>query len=460
MKEEEREKKARSVYLANMAHEIRTPINTIIGLNNMILKETSEPSVRFYARSAKSASDMLLSIVNEVFDMTILESDTMELAPEEYSFRQLMTDIVGMMHTRTEFERLEFKYEISERIPDRLYGDRSRLKQVIVNLILNAARYTETGSVKLSVYGKSHEGQEHLLISVKDTGVGITEEELDHLSGIFSGETKSTGLLAERSSMGIELTAKILRLMDSGLHVISQYGEGSEFYFEIEQRILEDTPIGSIDISAEPEEEEEPTEQMPQIHGVDVTYGLVHAGGRKQYLTALGQFVENADSDLEELRTCLAAVTQDASDRDALKSFRNKLRAMKSQMGTLGAFQTSGIAELLEEAAGQGKTEDIRILTPYFETNWKKLKNAAKERLPIQKKNRRPEGEALDSLLHLLETCMRSNDVTNAEFVLEKLQSFTWEEEENRILKDLKNAVGRLDTAKVADLSARLKNPQ
>ncbi len=453
----EHESQAKSTFLANMSHEIRTPINTIIGLNNMILKETSEPVVRSYARSAKSASDMLLSIINEILDMSRLETDSMELVPEEYSFRQLMLDVVGMMRTRAEFDRLEFKYEVSENIPDRLYGDQMRLKQVIINLILNAVRYTENGSVKLSVFGKSHDGQEHLLISVKDTGSGIPDEELKRLTGKLSGQEDNSRLFIEGGGLGLDLITGILRLMDSGLHVVSQYGEGSEFYFELEQRILEDTPVGKINIDAEPVEVKESHEQLPDIEGVDVAYGLTHTGGMKQYLTVLRQFTEQADRELEELAACVGALKRNPSDHELQKTLRNKLYSMKTLTGTIGAFQTYGMAELMEEATMHGKTGDVFILMPYFAENWKKLKSSVEERLPIQKKNRRPEGEALDSLLHLLETCMKSNDIKNADFVMEKLQSFTWDEEESAILKELKNAVTRLDTERVNILSAELK---
>ncbi len=454
--EMEHENQVRSTFLANMSHEIRTPINTIIGLNTMILKETSEPVVRSYARSAKSASDMLLSIFNEILDMSRLETDSMELVPEEYSFRQLMFDIVGMMRTRTEFDRLEFKYEIAESIPDRLYGDQARLKQVIINLILNAVKYTEKGSVTLSVFGKSHDGQAHLLISVKDTGTGIQEEDLKHLTDRLSGQDEKR-LFIEGGGLGLELITGILRLMGSRLHVVSQYGEGSEFYFELEQRILEETPVGRIDFDAEPVEECKGQEQLPDIQGVDAAYGLTHTGGMKQYLTVLRQFTELADNDLDELMACVSALKQNRSDREQLKNFRNKLYSMKNLTGTIGAFQTYGMAELLEEAALHGRTEDILTLMPYFAENWRRLRNSVEERLPIQKKNRRPEGEALDSLLHLLETCMKSNDIKNADFVMEKLQSFTWDEEENAILKELRIAVTRLDMDRVISLSAELK---
>lgn len=256
--EAEHESKAKSTFLANMSHEIRTPINTIIGLNTMILRETREPVVKSYARSVKNASNMLLSLINGILDMSKIEADKMELVPEEYSLKQLLTDIISMVKTRTEFEeRLEFQCEVSESVPDKLYGDQIRLKQVIINLITNAAKYTDEGSVKLSVFGKLHDGQVHLLISVRDTGIGLKEEDLSKLSERFVRFDEQRNHSVEGTGIGLNLVNSILGLMDSELHVVSKYGEGSEFYFEVEQDVVDETPVGQIDLEVKEAEDEE-----------------------------------------------------------------------------------------------------------------------------------------------------------------------------------------------------------
>ena len=247
----EYENKAKSTFLANMSHEIRTPINTVIGLNTRILQESEDPAIQSYARNIDSTSHMLLSIIDGILDLSKLKADKMELANEEYSFRQLLTDVVGMVKMRSEFEHLALQYEISQNIPDLLMGDALRLKQVIVNLITNGANHTQEGSVKLSVFGKNRDGKVHLLISVRDTGIGIRENDLDKLSERLARADRKDSDAVEDTGIGLGLVIGILSLMGSQLHVISQYGEGSEFYFEIEQDIVDETGIGPIDLNAD-----------------------------------------------------------------------------------------------------------------------------------------------------------------------------------------------------------------
>ncbi len=252
----EHENKAKSVFLANMSHEIRNPINTVIGLNTMILRESEDPVIKSYAKNIANASNMLLSIINGILDMSKLEADKMELVNEEYSFKQVLIDVVSMVKTRAEFARLDFKYEVAERIPELLMGDSVRLKQVITNLITNAAKYTDEGSVTLSVFGKSMNGKVHLLVSVKDTGIGIKDEDIDKLTERFTRFDAKRNASIEGTGIGLNLVTGILELMGSDLHVISRYGEGSEFYFEIDQEVVDETPIGKLDFDAELVEDE------------------------------------------------------------------------------------------------------------------------------------------------------------------------------------------------------------
>ncbi len=249
--EVEHESKAKSAFLANMSHEIRTPINTVIGLNTMILRESKEPAIRSYAKSISNASNMLLSIINGILDMSKIEADKMELVPEEYSLKELLLDVVGMVKTRAEFEKIAFVCDVAENLPDRLYGDRIRIKQVLINLITNGAKYTDEGTVKLSIFGKVHDGQVHLLVSVKDTGIGIREEDLSNLTQRFARFDEGRNHSLEGTGLGLNLVSSILGLMDSKLNVISEYGKGSEFYFEIEQGLVDETPIGKVDFDTE-----------------------------------------------------------------------------------------------------------------------------------------------------------------------------------------------------------------
>jgi len=252
----EHENKAKSTFLANMSHEIRTPINTVIGFNTMILREGTDPVIKSYAKKINSAANMLLSLINGILDISKLEAEKMEIVSEEYSFKQMIYDVITMLKGRTEFERLEFICDISPNIPTRLYGDSVRIKQVIINLLTNAAKYTDEGSVKLTIFGKNHGEMEHLLISVKDTGIGIREEDQKKLAERFSRFDNKRNHSIEGTGLGLNLVTNILKLMDSELHVISVYGEGSEFYFEIEQKIISEEEIGAVDFGMEFEDDE------------------------------------------------------------------------------------------------------------------------------------------------------------------------------------------------------------
>jgi len=252
----EHENKVKSTFLANMSHEIRTPINTVIGFDTMILRESKDPVIKSYAKTINSAANMLLSIINGILDISKLEAEKMELVPEEYSFKQMISEVITMIKGRAEFEKLQFVCEISPDIPIKLYGDFVRLKQVIINLLTNAAKYTDQGSVKLTINGKKHDDMEHLLISVKDTGIGIREEDLKKLAERFSRFDEKRNHSIEGTGLGLNLVTGILQLMDSELHVISTYGEGSEFYFELDQRIISDEIIGETDFGLEFEDDE------------------------------------------------------------------------------------------------------------------------------------------------------------------------------------------------------------
>ena len=246
----ESESKAKSAFLANMSHEIRTPINAVLGLDTMILRESTQDSVRAYARDIKSAGNMLLSIINSILDYSKLEAGKMELIPAEYSLKELIYDVNSITKTRFESKNLAFVLDVNENIPDRLFGDDVRLKQVIINLLTNAAKYTDEGSVRLGIYGKVvNDTKVHLLISVKDTGMGIKPEDQKKLAQRYQRFDEGKNRRVEGTGIGMNLVSSILEMMDSKLNLASIYGQGSDFYFEIEQKIVDKEPIGKLDLA-------------------------------------------------------------------------------------------------------------------------------------------------------------------------------------------------------------------
>ena len=237
--------KAKSDFLAQMSHEIRTPINAVIGMDEMIIRETKDPDIMEYALDIKSASKTLLSLVNGVLDFSKIESGKMEIVPARYKTTEMIDDLVNMISERAERKDLNLSLEIDPNLPSVLYGDDVRIKQVIINLLTNAVKYTETGSVTLKMnLEKINENKCSIFVAVKDTGIGIKEEEMDKLFESFQRLDERRNRNIEGTGLGMAIVQGILNMMGSSIEVKSDYGFGSEFSFTIEQDIIEASPIG------------------------------------------------------------------------------------------------------------------------------------------------------------------------------------------------------------------------
>ena len=243
--------KAKSNFLADMSHEIRTPINAILGMNEMILHESKEEEILDYAISIKNAGTTLLSIINTILDFSKIEDGRMRLVPVEFETATLVTGLVNSINERAKNKGLEFKVEIDETTPSVLLGDDVRISQVIMNLLTNAVKYTEKGSITLSVTNLLvHNNTARLLVSVKDTGIGIRKEDIDKLSISFERVDEKRNRHIEGTGLGISIVTKLLEMMNSKLQIQSEYGVGSEFSFELPIEVVDETPIGNYSISA------------------------------------------------------------------------------------------------------------------------------------------------------------------------------------------------------------------
>ena len=238
--------KQKSDFLANMSHEIRTPINAILGLNTMIQRESGEENIKQYSRDIDNAGNTLLSLINDVLDMSKIESGKMEIIPVSYDFSSLIYDIVNMVSIKAENKGLKIELDIDERIPSKLYGDDVRIRQILVNLINNSVKYTEKGSVKLAVTGDVGVYNAKLKFTVSDTGIGIKEEDLHKLFEKFARIEEERNRNIEGTGLGMSIIVKLLSLMDSKLDVSSVYGEGTSFSFELDQVISDSEPIGNL----------------------------------------------------------------------------------------------------------------------------------------------------------------------------------------------------------------------
>lgn len=242
---------AKSRFLANMSHEIRTPINAIMGMNELILRESEEASTIEYAQNIASASESLLGIINDILDLSKIESGKMEVVPANYSLRTLITDCCKMIEGRASAKKLELIIDADKTTPCNLYGDDVRLHQIITNILTNAVKYTHEGSVTLRIRWKSAgDGKKILLIvSVEDTGIGISDENKEKLFGSFERFDNEKNKGIEGTGLGLAITKQLVELMNGNIGVYSTIGKGSLFYVEIPQEIAALGELGDININ-------------------------------------------------------------------------------------------------------------------------------------------------------------------------------------------------------------------
>ena len=239
---------AKSNFLANMSHEIRTPINTIMGMDEMILRETSEKVVEEYALDIKTASQNLLSLINDILDITKIESGKMGIVKGEYAFMSLMHDVLNNITLRAREKDLELKLNIASNIPCNMLGDDIRIKQVLTNIITNAVKYTQEGYIEITVTCEKSFGQYvDLTFKVKDTGIGIKPEDIKRMFESFERLEVNRNRNIEGAGLGMTITQNLLKMMGSNLEVESTYGEGSTFYFTLTQEVVNGEPIGDFE---------------------------------------------------------------------------------------------------------------------------------------------------------------------------------------------------------------------
>ncbi len=238
---------AKGKFLAHMSHEIRTPINAVLGMDEMILRESKEQTIKEYAMDIYMAGQTLLSLINDILDFSKIDSGKMEIVPVEYDFSSMIHDLANMASQRIEHKNIRLKVEVDHEIPSRLYGDDVRIRQVLTNILTNAVKYTHEGTVWLRVRGCRKEDTAVLTFEVEDTGIGIKEEDLPRLFAEFERLEEDRNRNIEGSGLGMNITVQLLSLLGSRLQVESVYGKGSRFYFELEQKIMDHTPIGDFE---------------------------------------------------------------------------------------------------------------------------------------------------------------------------------------------------------------------
>ena len=252
---------AKSMFLSSMSHEIRTPINGVLGMNEIILKSDISDEVRECAHYIDSSGRTLLSVINDILDFSKIESGMMDIVPVEYSLKNVVSDAYLMMRQRAVDKGLEFVLECNPKIPKRLYGDEVRIKQIMINFITNAIKYTGEGKVTLKIDQKiATENNVDLVISVSDTGMGIKPEVMGTLFDAYTRVDQERNRNIEGTGLGLRITKMLVDLMKGTVDVESEYGKGSVFTAVIPQKVIDQTAVGEFMPHMEYEREEKAEE--------------------------------------------------------------------------------------------------------------------------------------------------------------------------------------------------------
>ncbi len=236
---------AKTSFLVSMSHEIRTPINAVLGMDEMILRESKEESILSYADNIQSAGQSLLSVINDVLDFSKIESGRLDILPVEYSLQDLMNDCYSLIIMRAEKKNLIMELKNDPEMPSRLIGDEVRIREIIINLLTNAVKYTTAGKVVLSLGCiQSGDNEVVLHISVRDTGMGISLENQKNLFRDFNRLDEVQNRNIEGTGLGLSITKRLTELMSGSISVISSLGVGSEFIVDIPQRVGSFEPVG------------------------------------------------------------------------------------------------------------------------------------------------------------------------------------------------------------------------
>lgn len=239
---------SKDIFFANMSHEIRTPINAIIGMNEMIMRTTESAEIREYTQDIQMAGKMLLNQVNDVLDISQMEVNKMHLVPTDYYTKEIITDLIELVRVQMDKKNLDLYLDIDKNLPSVLCGDEKRLKQILLNILDNAVKYTEEGSVTLSAEAEKYENDTVTLkFKISDTGIGIRKENLAGIYDAFNRYDEKHNKRILGTGLGLAITKQLVDMMEGEISVDSIYRKGTVFSVVIKQKIVNPEPLGNVE---------------------------------------------------------------------------------------------------------------------------------------------------------------------------------------------------------------------
>ncbi len=385
---------AKSSFLANMSHEIRTPLNGILGMDEMIIRETRQSNIKKYAFDIKSAGNTLLSLINDILDLSKIEAGSFEILQGSYGITSVLNDVINMTRHKALSKDLEYDFVVSPEIPVQLYGDELRVRQVMLNIINNAIKYTAKGQVRIHVSSENmktnNENMINLIVSVSDTGMGIKQEDMAKLFSSFQRFDEKKNRNIEGTGLGLHITRRLVDLMNGKIEVESEYGVGSTFTITIPQQVLDTQPIGdfsdAVSRYVNDMELEEATLYAPDAHVLVVDDNEMNLEVMEGLLRDSGMKVELADSG----KKCIEKVKNGKFDIILLDQMmpemngEETLKAIK-EMNILG--NTPVIALTADAIMGAKESYIAKGFTDYVSkpVKYEKLEETLKKYLPAEK---------------------------------------------------------------------------
>jgi len=337
---------AKSEFLANMSHEIRTPMNAIIGLNDIIMEECGDTDIYAHAKDVQSAAKNLLAIINDILDLSKVEAGKMELVYANYYIKDLANEVIGMMDMAASQKGLILKYECDESIPCGYSGDDGRIKQILINILNNAIKFTKKGYVRTYITGKPGKDadEEMLFFHVEDTGCGIREEDLGTIFEDFQQVDSKRNRSAEGTGLGLAIVKHLVELMEGTIKVESTYGKGTMVTIMIPQRIVDSRPVSETPETAQEEQKITDSFTAPGIKVLIVDDNVIN---RK---VARG-FLKNYAFDLTEAESGPQAV-------ELVRSIRFDIIFMDHMMPGMDGIEA---AEIIRRDCGENGAAPVMV---------------------------------------------------------------------------------------------------